>query len=97
LVQVRETIVDYSARPTVVLRDDANRRDAQGGLFAYKVVREDHPLALGDHARHFFGEEVGKFEGGFVGAALAGLVLALERPRRSAELALYANVAHVLE
>jgi hypothetical protein len=77
LVQVGVAVVDNSAGPAVMLRDDAGGRDAQGGLFAYKVVREDHPLASSDHARHFFGEKIGELKGGFMGAALDGPVFAL--------------------
>jgi hypothetical protein len=98
LVKIGVAVVDDSLGPAVMLWDDAGRSDAQGGLFAYEVVRGDHPLASSDHARHFFGQEIRELhQGGFVGAALDGLVFALERPGRSTELALYADVAHVLE
>jgi hypothetical protein len=84
LVQVGVAVVDDSSGPAVMLRDDPGWGDAQGGLFAYEVVREDHPLASGDHARHLLGEKVGELKGGFVGAALDGLVFALESPGRCA-------------
>jgi hypothetical protein len=97
LVQIGVAVVDDGARPAFMLWDDAGRRNTQGGLFAYERVREDHPLAARNHGSHFFGEKLGEFHGGFVGAALHGFVLALESPGSGAEFALYADVAHVLE
>jgi hypothetical protein len=88
LVQIGVAVVNNSA---------GRLEQCAGGLFAYEGVPEDHSLALSDHARHFFGKKIGELKGGFVGTALDGLVFALERPGRSAELALYADVAHVLE
>ncbi len=61
LVEIGVAVVDDSSGPAVMLRDDASRSDAQGGLVAYEVVREDHPLASSYHARHFFGQKIGEF------------------------------------
>jgi hypothetical protein len=62
-VEVVVGVVHDGAGPTIMLRDDADRSDAETGDVGDCRVREDHPLASCNHAGHFIGEEGGVLEG----------------------------------